>query len=169
MRQLPGRLGMLLARDIMTSSVVVLEDQMLLEQAIQILRKVGHSGAPVINEKGVLVGTISIRDILGTKKNLEHAAAEAERVTASGTWMLWQQEIPESSYDQQQKVCDKMRKDIYKITQFSPMIEAARLICSHHLHRLPVIDASEKLVGLITPIDIIAAMVNTVDEQTDAK
>jgi CBS domain-containing protein len=160
---------MLFSRDIMTSSVVVLEEDMTLEQAVHLLRKVGHSGAPVVNESGVLIGTISIRDIIGTKKHSEPSLSEADKSTSSGTWMMWPQTITDNSIDLSQLVSQKMRRDIYKVTQFSPMIEAARLICAHHLHRLPVIDANDKLVGLITPIDIIAAMVNAADEQTDTK
>ncbi len=45
------------------------------------------------------------------------------------------------------------------------LLAAARLMCEKHVHRLPVLDLDNKLVGLITAMDVVAALVNAMDER----
>jgi CBS-domain-containing membrane protein len=38
-------------------------------------------------------------------------------------------------------------------------------MCDEHIHRLPVLDGSGRITGVITSLDIVAAMANAADEQ----
>ena len=44
------------------------------------------------------------------------------------------------------------------------MIDAAREMCAQHVHRLPVVDAGGKVVGLVSSLDLVAAMVGALEE-----
>jgi CBS domain-containing protein len=160
----------------MTPQVVVLKDKMLLKEAVRLLRQAGHSGGPVVNDEGKLVGTISVRDILGTSKKIEGGKGKSppvdvpislanELLTSSGTWMMWDNKPKDELEDDLELVKTRMRKDVNRVGEHSLLIEAARIMCTFHSHRVPVVDVVERLVGIITPIDILAAMVNAADEQ----
>jgi CBS domain-containing protein len=41
---------------------------------------------------------------------------------------------------------------------------AAQIMCVQHVHRLPVLDKDDRLAGLITCMDVVAAMINAIDE-----
>ena len=43
------------------------------------------------------------------------------------------------------------------------LLEAGRVMCAAHVHRIPVLDG-ERVVGIVSTMDIVAAMVNVVDE-----
>jgi CBS domain-containing protein len=45
------------------------------------------------------------------------------------------------------------------------LLTAARLMCEKHVHRLPVLNLDGKPVGLITSMDVVAALVNAIDER----
>jgi CBS domain-containing protein len=41
---------------------------------------------------------------------------------------------------------------------------AAKIMCLQHVHRLPVVDASGKPVGIISSMDLVAALSNAAEE-----
>jgi predicted transcriptional regulator len=45
-----------------------------------------------------------------------------------------------------------------------PLTEAARLMCHNHIHRLLVLDAQGRPTGVVTALDIVAALINAVEE-----
>ncbi|BDZ67744.1 CBS domain-containing protein [Methanobacterium ferruginis] len=52
-----------------------------------------------------------------------------------------------------------MTKKVVTIKQDDDIVDAAQLMDTHDIKRLPVVDAEGKLVGIITRGDIIGAMV----------
>jgi CBS domain-containing protein len=49
------------------------------------------------------------------------------------------------------------------------LLTAARIMCVKHVHRLPVLDSDNRPVGLLTAMDVVAAMVNAIDEREAAE
>jgi CBS-domain-containing membrane protein len=41
-------------------------------------------------------------------------------------------------------------------------------MCEQHLHRLPVVSADGRVVGIISTMDVVAALVNAIDEMEAA-
>ncbi len=54
-------------------------------------------------------------------------------------------------------VADLMSKPPITIRPHQSLIDAAHLMASHGIHALPVVDADEQLLGILTTTDIIAA------------
>jgi CBS domain-containing protein len=42
----------------------------------------------------------------------------------------------------------------------APLVDAAREMLRQHVHRLPVVDASGQLVGIISTMDVLKAFAN---------
>ncbi len=167
MSKMPGRLGTLQARDVMCQDVVVLTDTMTLEEATELLKSHKHSGAPVVDCQGKLVGTFSLRDLTGlkdttTKFERLHPDADSGIVTAEAMNHILENKI------EKETVSQRMTRNAPSVTENASLIDVARLMCSFHTHRVPVTTISTELTGIITTMDILAALVHTADELEEA-
>jgi CBS-domain-containing membrane protein len=142
MGALPGRLGTLQARNIMTGKIVVLSENDTLERAVEVLTEQQISGAPVVDEIGVFRGLISLTDIAhGRAQAPEDEFAEAPRL-----------------------VRDCMSDRIVSVRDSASLLEVARKMCAGHWHRLTVVDDQNCICGIVSTMDVLAAVVNTADE-----
>lgn len=57
-------------------------------------------------------------------------------------------------------VADLMSKPAITIRPHQSLIDAAHLMASHGVHALPVVDAEDQLLGILTTTDIIASTLN---------
>ncbi len=163
MKKMPGRLGSLQARDVMCPEVLVLSESMLLEEATKLLKSHKHSGAPVVNSHGKLVGTFSLRDLTGVKNpkksdTQSYKEADSGIITAEAMAHIIESKI------ERETVSQRMTRNPPSVTENASLIDVARLMCSFHTHRIPVTTASSELTGIITTMDVLAALVHTADE-----
>ncbi|QDT64963.1 CBS domain-containing protein [Calycomorphotria hydatis] len=161
MTELPGRLGDLAARDVMTPEVVALNERMTLAEAADVLRQHHISGAPVVTTEGKLVGMLSLTDIV--EKETEGLAPVHSGKLA---WHMLDHAGGLEFDNHQLLVKDRMSRTVASIGERAPLVDAARIMCDGHWHRLPVLDHDGKLSGIISTMDILAALVNVADEAT---
>lgn len=64
---------------------------------------------------------------------------------------------PSNEYLTQVNVADLMSKPAITIRPHQSLVDAAHLMASHGVHALPVVDAEEQLLGILTTTDIIAS------------
>jgi predicted transcriptional regulator len=57
-----------------------------------------------------------------------------------------------------------MSPAVQAIDPGASLLKAARVMCAEHIHRLLVLNESNRPVGVISTMDIVAALVNVVDE-----
>lgn len=162
MKKMPGRLGSLHARDVMCHEVLVVAESMTLEEATEILKSHKHSGAPVVDSRGMLVGTFSLRNLSGLKKNEEHDSnADSGIISAEAMQDLLSSKI------EKETVSERMTRNAPSVTENGSLIDVARLMCRFHTHRIPVTTTTGELVGIITTMDVLAALVHTAEELTE--
>jgi len=66
-----------IAEDIMVTDVIVIKDGMTLMEASMLLEDTNHTGAPVVTQRGELVGFLTLRDIMkGRKNNQMHSSVK---------------------------------------------------------------------------------------------
>jgi predicted transcriptional regulator len=136
------RLITLKVKDVMSRDVSSISPNQMLSEVATILMANHISGAPVVDDRGRCVGVLSA---------LDYVKREGD-----------QQRPEQSAHDV--KVHEMMSTDFQFIRPEQTMLDAARLMCVKHVHRLPVVAANQLLVGLITSMDITAALVNAIDE-----
>lgn len=61
-------------------------------------------------------------------------------------------------------VVDCMSPTVSGVSPDQLLVEVARKMCIGHWHRAPVVGADGKLVGIISTMDVLAALVNMFDE-----
>ena len=144
--------------DLMTSEVVTVTPTTSLRDAAVLLTEKGISGMPVVNDANEVVGVLSEADIV------VKAGGEVARNRLLG-WLL------EADFGLEDKiraetVGDAMTAPPVEISPKRPVHEAARLMVSENVNRLPVVERG-KLVGIVTRADIVRAFTRSDAELVD--
>lgn len=125
---------------------VALEAGDRLDFADQVMRLGRIRHLPVVS-KGVLVGIVSNRDILAASLSKALDFARGERRT----------------FLHAIEVSEVMTPSVYTVAEDTPLSDAARLLLRHKIGCLPVVDATGKLLGLVTETDVLRAAVDEAD------
>ncbi len=81
------------------------------------------------------------------------------------TWDLFDRADALDHSDDEDTVGDRMSKVVTAVTKEASLVEVARAMCDGHWHRVPVVDDEESLEGIISTMDVLAAVVNAADER----
>ena len=123
------------------------------------------SGAPVVDENNKVVGVISEGDVM---RLLEVHSPKINLILPAPLDLIelpvrMKYELDEIAEDMQRAgstVIDQiMTKKVVKIGPDASISDAAELMDSHKVKRLPVVNDDGKLIGIVTRGDIIGAMV----------
>jgi len=110
--------------DIMSYPVVTVKDTTPVEEVAMLLRDMGCTGMPVVDDEDHLVGVVSRRDFKKVRK----------------------------SRQMQSPVKAIMSRNLITIPKDKSAIEAARLMIKHDVGRIPVME-EKKIIGIITRSD----------------
>jgi IMP dehydrogenase len=130
------RLLTLRATDVMSKQVVRVWAHQAMSEAATIMLRQGISGAPVVNAEGQCVGVLSATD-----------------------FVRYQKEPGKDGL-----VRSHMSADVHSVPPDATLMDVARAMCGRHIHRLVVLDDHRHVVGVVTSLDLVAAMVNAVGE-----
>ena len=111
--------------DVMTRELASVTPEMSMADLLEIFRQAQISGTPVV-EAGKMVGIVSLEDLIRSLKANDLASPIAQYMSTNV--------ISARSYD--------------------PVVEAIELLTKHGVGRLPILDESDNLVGIITKGDI---------------
>lgn len=160
-------MGTLRACDVMTRNLVVLSEDDSIHDAVTVLKERHIHGAPVVNADGVFVGILSISDLVD-RETLDEDENDEPEPLAHGEgrmrWDLFDKAAVERMSSGGGTVSECMTRTVTTVTQVAPLVEVARVMCSGHWHRVPVVDDGGKLCGIISSMDVLAAIVNVADE-----
>lgn len=150
------------ASDVMTRDVLTLSPGMTLEQAAERLVQRGVSGAPVVDDRGRLVGILSESDILRQLKRLAEESL-GKRYLASRVHSLEllaflgerEHGAVEALYRalRASKVSEVMTSHVHGVAPTDSLESVAATMIEHDVNRLPVVDAGV-VVGIVTRADL---------------
>lgn len=116
------------AREIMTSPVKSVPQEMKISEAHQIMLRYGHTGLPVVSD-GRLLGIISRRDVeKADRHNLRHAPVKAF-----------------------------MARHVVLATLDTPVTEIQQLMIENNIGRVPIVDG-DQLAGIVSRTDILKTL-----------
>jgi CBS domain-containing protein len=144
--------------DLMTKDVVSVKPDAALREAAALLVEKRISGVPVLNEANEVVGVLSEADIL------VKAGGGHSRSRLLG-WLL-EPDFGEEDKIRAQTVGEAMSAPALTIASHRPVHEAARLMVTEGVNRLPVLEDG-KLVGILTRADVVRAFTRSDAEITD--
>ena len=135
------RLLSLRVADAMRRQVTTMPADLTMTEAAKGLLYNKVSGVPVVDGRDHCVGVLSAVDFV--RREVESPAAER---------------------NEGDKVLTYMSSTVHSIESDATLIDAARGMCRHHVHRLPVLDRAGQVVGLISSLDLVASMVHAIEE-----
>jgi acetoin utilization protein AcuB len=132
--------------DIMTRDVSTVFEEDNLDRVLTLLAPYRFRHVPVVDD-GRVVGILSQRDLLQlTSQGRDHSPAARARVTRDL---------------EQTFVRDVMNQKVITIRPEGSLADAARLMFEHRVGALPVVDAQEKLVGIVSESDLLRRLAQT--------
>lgn len=148
------------ARAIMRSEVITIPYATPLSEVERILSDNRISGAPVTDESGHIVGIISVRDLV--ERYAEDPDARPRR--DHGFYHLSSEEMLEDDFDSfevpdesEETAEDVMSAEIYSVPAEAGLMEIARIMAKHKIHRVLVAE-NGRHVGLITTLEVLQAL-----------
>lgn len=141
LRAFRRRTGGVRCADIMSRDLVMAQPEMTPAQAWQLLNKHELRALPVVNDLKVLVGFITLRDLIAEPDE------GAPRLHAS------------------QFVSDLMSRDVHVARPGQTIADLIPMFSDEGFHHLPVVDELRRVVGMVTQTDLVAALFrNKLDE-----
>jgi CBS domain-containing protein len=153
---------MILARDIMSRSVITISMDMDLQSASLVFATHGISGAPVVDSDRMLVGVISARDIVRHQARLlaESSSGTSQKLTRDELETLAELRHDfEAQRGSQLKIMDIMTPYAVSASEETPAVELAQIMCREKVHRVLILEEG-RLTGIVSSMDIVRAVAN---------
>ena len=151
----------MLVKDIMVKKVITLKPEETLKDAALLFSKHNISGAPVLDDKGLVIDIVSEADIIGT---LERNLKELKMVHLSPSLSMVGLSFMEKPSDKKTeeifkevgniKVSKMMQRNVKTVTPEDKIKKVIDIVASGKINRIPVVE-NERLVGIVTRADII--------------
>ncbi|MFH1889184.1 MAG: CBS domain-containing protein [Candidatus Omnitrophota bacterium] len=140
-------------KEIMSKEVTSISPETAVNEALGLLQKMQISGLPVIDENGKLVGMFTEKDILSYI-----LPSYIEKV---GRFIY--EENPKSVRKKfmelnKIKIAQLMRKEVITTTEDTTLCEASRIMLTKKTRRIPVVDKTGKVLGIVARCDILKAL-----------
>ena len=155
------------ARDVMVEILVTLSPSDTLAIAAETLLTEQISGAPVLAVDNRCVGVLSISDLVRAEGKV---LAEQQRIAESSFFssgIVWPDGVYQEKLEQlrdkimpvsEQPVERFMTQDIVSVPVDEPMATVLQFMIDAHVHRILVLDPGQQLQGIISTMDVLAAL-----------
>jgi len=155
------RLMALRVSDAMQRNVVRLPSHSTMAEAAGTLLQHEISGAPVVDELDRCVGVLSAIDFVKREYDLAGSSPHLLRPCQGEPSALSNVGVFNT-----EGIVRYMTPTIQSVAADALLIQAAGIMSAAHLHRLPVLDSRGRPVGMITSLDIVAALVHAIEEHS---
>ncbi len=144
----------LAAEDVMSRSVLVIPSRMSLRAAARILSRANVTGAPVVDEVGACVGVLSAVDFLHFVQGDRPLLAPRPTDCVCTAWQV----VEADQVPAEEEVSGFMTRDIVTASPSESVVGLAKIMTDAHIHRVIIVDAKKRPVGIVTTTDVIAAV-----------
>jgi CBS-domain-containing membrane protein len=153
------------AEDLMSRPVQMIPENLLLEAAAHLLSSSRITGAPVVDAEGRCVGVLSATDFLHWADTGHRPAKALDPFdSACSEWQMMEVEALPTD-----EVRRYMTADPVTVEPSTGVAELAQKMLDAHVHRIVVVNAECRPIGIVSVIDIVAAIAraanrNSLDE-----
>ena len=150
------------AREVMNPAVETVRDDLTVQELAAFLTEKEITGAPVVNERGKLVGVVSAMDIV------ENAAEGADFVPAGENGPHVRQDVRENINpgdlrrmhveNSGLQVREIMTPTVFTVPEDTPVEKIAQTMISGRVNRL-LVTRRGRMVGIVTTLDLLKLLV----------
>ncbi|MCK9418501.1 MAG: CBS domain-containing protein [Nitrospirae bacterium] len=148
---------MLIAKDIMTTDVLVVKPDTSIEELSSILVNNEISGVPVVDDSGALYGIVTENDLISRNKRL-HIPTVVSFLDAAiylESSKKFEQEVKRLTATRVGDIC---ARKVVTITEDTTVIDIAEIMSEQKVNLLPVLKAG-KVVGIVGKRDMVKAVI----------
>lgn len=141
----------MLARDVMVSPVITVDESVTVREVAKILVNKRISAVPVVDSAGKMVGIVSESDLMhGAKAGTERRQSWWLQAFKSD-WA----ETADYVKSHSTKITDIMTRNLVTAAPETRLHEIAALLEKHCVRRVPIVGKSGELVGIVSRADLI--------------
>jgi CBS-domain-containing membrane protein len=144
----------LTAEDLMSRNLLVIPRQMSLRSAAHLLAQARVSGAPVVDEEGRCVGVLSAADLV----HWVDRRGQAPRAGPGASCVCCDWEIGRLDDMPEEAVWRYMTTNVVAGGRETRVGELARWMRDAHIHRIIILDEQRRPVGVVSSMDVLAAV-----------
>lgn len=145
----------MLVKDLMTKSVITVKPDMLISEVAELLHKKHFTGVPVVNEKGVVLGTISERDFITADSNL-YLPTYIKLLSGMDYLQGSGKQLPHVVNQIVNATAEEiMNKEVPFVGPEMTLEQLATIFAEKRVNPVPVTDSSNHIVGIISRSDLI--------------
>jgi CBS domain-containing protein len=147
------------ADEIMSKQPVTIKADLTCLHAAELMVENKISILPVVSAQEELVGVITQSDFVGRQVEVPHALVSIKTILGKNFYNRDIEEIYKES--KETLVGDVMTKNVISVKPDQSVNTVVNLMIDHNLKRVPVVDDSGKLVGIITRRNLLEAFVKS--------
>ena len=142
--------------DIMATEVVYVGPRDTVREALELMLQNHVSAVPVVEGRGRCIGVLSTTDILNLTQELDEELMALSR-TKGVAHQLMIERLAESDMGTE-RVQAVMTDGVIRVDPNSTVAQAAAEMVRHHVHRVIVTDEEQRLVGIVSAMDVLRAL-----------
>lgn len=141
-------------KEVMSKDVVAVHPHDTLREALELMGENRVSALPVTDRRGRCIGMLSTSDMVDLTRELDDDLNDLNQVSPlSREWLLEKL----SNGVGHQKVETLMSNSVAVVGQEALLVHASREMLRQHVHRLPVVDDHQRLLGIVSTMDVLTA------------
>ena len=149
----------MLVKDLMTTDVVTVKGDNKVSEIADLLHKRGFTGVPVVNDEGTVLGIITERELFSADSKL-YLPGYMKILQETKFLIGGHRELPYAAEQLTRTAAkDIMNRNVHFVSPNTTIDELAELLVKDNQSPLPVTDASNKLLGIISRSDLIKLLV----------
>jgi len=157
------RLLSLRVADAMSKDVVRLSPRESMADAAETLVDHHITGAPVVDKNGCCIGILSATDFVRERRDQRDGPPKrpAERSTSGSGGDATDFDAVGATSN---LVANHMTPQVRAVSEQTTLLDATRAMCDLHVHRVLVLDDQGRPRGVLSALDVLAAVIHAVEE-----
>ena len=146
------------AKDVMSNDVVFVHPEDSINEVLQLMVENRVAALPVMDRSQRCIGMISSSDLVEITKDLDNEMKSLDATESISIGWLAKRLVNQTT---QEQVCEVMSENVASVRPDTPLAEVAAKMVRERVHHLPVLDIQERLVGILSTMDIMAALADS--------
>lgn len=143
-------------QSVMSRDVVSVRTGATVHEAIRLMTENRISALRVVNQQYECVGIISATDLIDLARDLDEDLESFGDTEEGGNWLIGKL-LDAFGHE---AITSVMADSPATIRSDATLVRAAEIMLKERVHRLPVVNGSHELVGILSTMDILKAFAN---------
>lgn len=142
-------------KDVMSTVAITVAPDDTIQDALFCMAQYRVTALPVTDAKNRCVGILSATDLIDPIRTVERGLDTDAQVNEQAR--LWWIDTLQHGLLGERNVHEFMTETVMTIDRETSLLEATVEMLRHRIHHLPVVDAEQRLLGIVSTLDLLGA------------